>query len=54
MNTPYLGPRMAEATKLARAPLNKIGTAPALSKNPKLYKKPTPPWSSYEPNKGLA
>lgn len=38
--TPYLGPDTAAAIIADKAPLYKIGIAPALSKNPKLYKNP--------------
>lgn len=54
MNTPYLGPKTAVATRAVTAPLKRIGMTPALSKNPKVYKKPTPPFSSTEPKSGLA
>jgi len=54
MYTPYLGPSTADPTRLASAPPYKMHIAPALSKNPKLYKKPSPPVASAEPYIGLA
>ena len=54
IKTPYRGPRTAEATRLVSAPAYMIGMAPARSKKPKLYRKPSPPVASLEPYIGLA